>query len=587
MTLLFAAQAEPAATFSLMGIEGALTVVAVAASFAWPRLGAPLFAWIESQFLKLARRPGLSLVVVGLTPLLVRLALLPIHPIPQPFAPDDFSNLLAADTFAHGRLANPTPAMWTHFETIHVDMLPTYASMYFPAQGLLMAAGKVLFGHPWFGVLLSGAFMCSAICWMLQGWLPPSWALLGGLLAVMRIALFSYWTSTYHTAGPICAIGGALVLGAVPRFRKSAQGRYLLAMAAGAGILVISRPYEGMLLCLPVATALIRWQIGTRRISTATLLVRGAPALALLIAALAWLGYYDYRAFGNPLTLPYTVNRASYAMAPYYVWQGPRPEPHYRHAEMRRFYRIDELDDYNRNHSVRGFFMMTTVKGVRGVYFFAGIALIPPLFLLPWAVRDRRTRFLVISLIVLAGGMAIEIYLIPHYLAPFTAAIYAVGLQAMRHLYQCSPGGQPAGRAMCHWLIAICVFMTVLRPFNKQLGCAIPEKPVSSWIVSWFGPDHFITERSQIEQRLQQEAGDQLAIVRYSPDHDPLDEWVYNAADIDSSRIIWARAMDPASDAELIRHYGQRKAWLIQPDSASEEVLPYPLPQQVTGVSFH
>jgi hypothetical protein len=587
MTILLAPEAAHPATFSLMGIEGALTVVLVGISFAWPRLGVPLFTWVESQFMRLARRPVLSLIVVGLAPLVLRLAILPIHPIPQPFAPDDFSNLLAADTFADGRLANPTPAMWIHFETIHVDMLPTYASMYFPAQGLLMAAGKVLFGQPWFGILISGGVMCSAICWMLQGWLPSSWALLGGFLAVMRIALFSYWTSTYHTAGPICAIGGALVLGALPRFRKSGRGRYLFAMAAGAGILVISRPYEGLLLCLPVLAVLVHWQLRTRSISFRTLLMRGTPGLALLIAALAWLGYYDYRAFGNPLTLPYTVNRATYAMAPYYVWQGPRPAPHYRHAEMRRFYQTDELDDYNRNHSVSGFFIMTTVKAIRAVYFFTGIALIPPLFLLPRALRDRRIRFLVISLLVLAAGMAVEIFLIPHYVAPFTAAFYAVGLQAMRHLYQCSPGGQPVGKAMTQWVVAICVLMTVLRPLNKQLGCAIPEKPVSTWIVSWFGPDYFVTQRSLIEQRLDQIPGAQLAIVRYSPDHDPLDEWVYNAASIDSSRIIWARAMDQDSDLELIRHYGQRKAWLVQPDSPSDELIPYPLPQQVTGVSLH
>jgi len=584
MTMFATYQAAPA--FSLMGIEGALTVVAVAASFAWPRLGTRLFAWIELHLSRLARRPILSLVVVGLAPLLIRLALLPIHPIPMPFAPDDFSNLLAADTFLHGRLANPTPVMWTHFETIHVDMLPTYASMYFPAQGLLMAAGKLLFGHPWFGVMVSGAFMCAALLWMLQGWLPPSWALLGAVLAVMRIALFSYWTSTYHTAGPICAIGGALVLGALPRFRRSTRWRYLAIMAGGAVILAISRPYEGLLLCLPVLVALGHWLVKSRRLSVRDVILRATPALALLIAGIGWLGYYDYKAFGSPLTLPYTINRATYAMAPYYVWQGPRPEPHYRHAEMRRFYEIDELEDYKRNHSVSGFFTMTIVKAIRGVYFFTGIALIPPLFLIPWAVRDRRTRFLVISLVVLAAGMAVEIYLIPHYLAPFTAAFYAVGLQAMRHLYQCRPGGQPAGRALIHWIVAICVLMAVLRPFNKQLRCPIPEKPVSTWIVSWFGPDHFVTERSRVEQQLQQLPGNQLAIVRYSPNHDPLDEWVYNAAEIESSKIIWAQAMNPSSDLELIRYYGQRKAWLIQPDSPAEELVPYPLPQQVTGVSL-
>jgi hypothetical protein len=585
--MLLALQTAPPPSLSLMEFEAALTAIAVGASFAWPKLAARFFAFLAAHFGRLARKPVLSLFVVGLTPLLIRLALLPIHPIPMPFAPDDFSNLLAADTFAHGRLANPTPVMWVHFETIYVDVVPTYTSMYMPAQGLVMAAGKVLFGQPWFGVVISGAFMCAALCWMLQAWLPPSWALLGGFLAVMRIALFSYWTNTYHTAGPICAIGGALVLGALPRFKKTAQARYLSVMASGAVILAISRPYEGLLLCLPALIALLVWLIKTRRIPVRTLLLRATPALALLIAGIGWLGYYDYRAFGSPLTLPYTIHRATYATAPYYIWQQARPEPHYRHAEMRRFYKLNELDEYNRNHSVSGFFTMTIVKALRGIYFFTGVALLPPLFLLPWALRDRHIRFLVISLVVLAAGMAVEILLFPHYLAPFTAAFYAVGLQAMRHLYHCRPGGQPVGRAMTQWIIAVCVLMAVMRPFNKQLNSPVPERPVSTWICNWFGPDHFVTQRSIVARQLEQTPGDQLAIVRYSPDHDPIDEWVHNAADIDASRIIWARAMDPASDLELIRYYNQRKAWLVQPDSPSEQIVPYPLPQQVTAGSLH
>src|SRR6202021_2943196 len=127
---------------------------------------------------------------------------------PHPFYPDDFSFLFAADTFAHGRLTNPTPAMWTHFETMHITMHPTYASMFFPAQGLVLAAGKVFFGHPWFGELCVMAMMCAAICWMLQAWLPPTWALLGGALAILRLGLFSYWIATYSGAGSLPALGG-------------------------------------------------------------------------------------------------------------------------------------------------------------------------------------------------------------------------------------------------------------------------------------------------------------------------------------------------------------------------------------------
>jgi hypothetical protein len=252
--------------------------------------------------------------------LLLRLAILPLLPIPLPVLPDDFSFLLSGDTFAHGRLTNPTPAMWVHFESIQIDMKPTYMSMYFPGQGMALAAGKVLFGHPWYGLLAASALMCAAICWMLQAWLPPAWALLGGMLAVLRLGVFSYWINTYTGGGLIAALGGALVLGALPRFMKAARLRNSLLMAVGIILLAITRPYEGILLCLPVAIALGRWLLFAKdRPSVAVLLRSTWAPMALVIAACVWMGYYDYRVFGSPLTPPYSINRATYAITPYYV----------------------------------------------------------------------------------------------------------------------------------------------------------------------------------------------------------------------------------------------------------------------------
>lgn len=297
------------------------------------------------------------------------------------------------------------------------------------------------------------------------------------------------------------------------------------------------------------------------------------------------MGYYDARVFGSPLTLPYTVNRATYALAPYYVWQKPRPEPLYHHAEMRRFYEVDELQDYYRVHSWSGFPKMTLVKALRGILFFSGIALLPPLFMLPSALRDRRVRVLVISLGVLAVGMAIEIYLFPHYLAPFTAAFYGLGIQSLRHLWHWTPGDKPVGMAIARFTVLICVVMAGIRVFDRQLNCPVPGYPVSTWICNWFGPDHFVPERARVEEELSQNPGGQLAIVRYSSTHDPIQEWVYNGADIEGQKVIWARAMDNADDEKLIRYYKDRKAWLIQPDAPAEEIMPYPVPQQVTAAS--
>ena len=523
---------------------------------------------------------------VGLATLLLRLALLPLSPIPLPFIPDDFSFLLAADTFAHGRLTNPTPAMWTHFESIHVSMVPTYMSMYFPGQGLMLAAGKVLFGNPWFGLLIVSALMCAAICWMLQAWLPPSWALLGGILAVLRLGVFSYWINSYTGGGPICALGGALILGSLPRLMKTARFRYGLLMAVGIVLLVVTRPYEGLLLCLPVAFVLGRWAIyGKNRPTPGLLMRRAAFPLALVVAAAAWLGYYDYRAFGSPTTLPYTLNRAQYAVTPYYVWQSQRPEPTYRHDSMRRFYHSAELTDFNKSHSLSGFVPHVLLNATIVMLFFAGPVLFPPLIMLRRVFLDRRIRFLVLCVLILIPGMVIEIYLIPHYVAAYTAAFYAIGLQAMRHLRVWTPEHKPVGLQIVRIIVTLCVVLAVARVFTVPLHLKVAEWPAGEWSLMWYGPEHFGTERAQIEAGLERLPEKQLVLVQASDKRESLDQWVYNAADIDSSKVVWANDMAPADNLQLIQHYPDRKVWLVQMDTMPATISPYPMPIQLNADS--
>jgi hypothetical protein len=573
---------------SISAIEGVLTLLAIGIAFCIPRKSLQWVSRIEALLRRLSRRKALSVVAVGAAAMLLRLAILPLCPIPQEFIPDGFSFLLAGDTFAAGRLANPTPAMWQHFETVHVSMMPTYMSMYFPAQGLILAAGKVLFGQPWLGLLCVNALMCAALCWMLQAWLPPGWALLGGALAVLRLSLFSYWINTYAGGAAIAALGGALVLGAFPRIMRTHRPMRLrdgMLLAAGLVTFELSRPYEGLMLSIPVALALSHWAfLSDKRPARYLLLRRAALPLLLVVAGSAWLAYYDYRAFGSAMTLPYTLNRAQYAVEPYWIWQSPRPEPVYRHAVMRAFYVLQELPIVTSFRTPSGFIIQNLLKPIHILQFFAGIALLPPLIMLPRVLRDRRMRFFALSAIPWTAAIFIQIVLLPHYLAPYTAAFYLIGLQCMRHLRTTSMGRMPVGLWMVRLLVAVCVVMAGIRAFAAPFHLSLADDSPSAWTANWYGPSQLGSPRARIASQLAQMPGQQLAIVRYSPGHDPVREWVYNSADIDRSNVIWAREMSPAEDLKLIRYYNNRKVWLVQPDTQPVSVTPYPMtPSVVTS----
>ncbi|WP_348262185.1 hypothetical protein P8935_20570 [Telmatobacter sp. DSM 110680] len=447
-------------------------------------------------------------------------------------------------------------------------------SMYFPAQGFVLAAGKVLFGNPWFGLLIATSLMCAAICWMLQAWLPASWAFLGGMFAVVHLALFSYWIDTYTGAGSLAALGGALVLGGLPRFTRNQRVHHALLMALGVVLLANTRPFEGLLLFVAVSAFICRWYFSSGcKLTKSRLLLRSAAALVLLIVATLGMGYYNFRVFGSPYTLPYTINRATYGVAPYFIWQSPRPVPIYHNEQMRQLYSSEEMSYYNKVHSLRLYPVVFVYRTFVVSEFYAGLTLLPLLAMLSHVFRDRRLRFLALFLIIALGANAIQIFFVPHYLAPFTAAFYAVGLQCARHFRQWKPGDRPIGRTLVRFAILASLLLVCLRPFAEDLHFKLSDRGSVAW--EWLGVENFGKPRADVERALEHLPGKQLAVVRYSGDHEPDDEWVYNCADIDASKIIWARELDPASNLQLIRYYNSRKVWLIQPDQSPLEIVPY------------
>src|SRR5262249_54750512 len=260
------------------------------------------FRWLsiaEGRLRRLASWRRLSTALVGLLALGVSACVALFTSIAEPHVHDEFSYLLAADTFAHGRLSNPTHPMWVHFESFHIIQRPTYMSKYPPAQGLMLALGQLLGGHPIVGVWLSVGFACAAIYWMMLAWLPPRWALWGGVLVVVGLGLSPSWSQSYW-GGAVAALGGALVFGALRRMGDGPRRRDALLLGVGVAILANSRPYEGLLVSLPAGGLLLAWMVDKHGP-----LARGAigrlvcPILLVLVCTAGTMGLYNWRVTGH------------------------------------------------------------------------------------------------------------------------------------------------------------------------------------------------------------------------------------------------------------------------------------------------
>ncbi len=541
-----------------MGSLASSTAVPTAASRA-----VNLLKLIESAWTKIARRRLFScLLIVGLC-LVLRLALLRVDPKPEPRIHDEFAYIFGAETFAEGRLATPTHPMWRFFETYHINMQPTYVSKYPPAQSTFLALGIRLFGHPWYGVLISVALMCGCICWMLQGWMPPKYALLGGLIAVLVFGATHYWMDSYW-GGAVAAMGGALVFGSLPRLARRGKASAAYVAAAGIGILANSRPFEGLVIVVLTFAALLWW---TR--SRFSVWFRPAvvlPAALILLATLTAMGYYNLRSAGSPTRLAYSLNQQRYSAAPIF-WIMPRYESQhgeYRDASMRVFWESMDVAFYNQvrhNPTILIFRLYKRIRELGGDG--AGLTL---LFLFACALPLVGTPWVRLALGVLVlffSAILLNRYIYPHYLAPAVGTIFVVSLAGLRLLRCVRLGQHDTGRVLVASVIALAgilfFFDTVLTLRDRTLI----KNPTA------------IDFRREVIAKLGNEPGMQLVLVHYADNHDVADEIVYNTPDIDKQKIVWAFDFGPEADRPLFEYYRGRKVWMVQPDGPHPTLEPY------------
>jgi hypothetical protein len=508
------------------------------------------------KIIAFSNRKALICLLMAVLPIAIRVSALRFVPVPSPEICAEFSYLLAADTFASGRLTNPPHPMRVHFETFHEIFRPTYASEFPPGQGLFMAFGQRFLGHPWLGVCISFGLMCGCLCWMLQGFLPPVYALLGTLVAMGEFSLFGYWMDSYW-GGAVAAMGGSLVLGAVPRLAKSTSASASLLASLGLMILALSRPFEGLVVTFAAVAGLLWWHHRLGRplldLFAPRVLV---PCVLVCVAGGSWLGYYNYRVTGHALLTPHTVHERTHLASPTFYLLPARPEPINHHQVMQKNWTGRENLYYlgarhNPLRIVLAFwdilpFLASTLTFFPAV---AGLLAFP---------RGPKMRVTIGVLAALWVTMLLMTSWHPHDYAPGAGLLLIPTMYSLRWL---RVRGRRAGEAAILLFVACCFLRGLLTDSIHEHKTRIP------------------TQRDEATNRVKAVSHNgerHLVIVRYAADHDPLREFVFNRADIDHSFIIWARDMGDAKNRELIDYYPDRRVWLLEPDAPPLKVTPYP-----------
>ena len=535
-------------------IEIVWAAVLVALTLLWRPLIGPAAT-------RLAERMAWSMAILAALPVALRMLLLAHHPVPSPDIFDEFGHLLVGDTLRHFRLANPAHPLPQFFETMFVLQAPSYSSIYPIGQGIALAAGRLIFGLPWAGVLMSTAAFCALCYWMLRAWTSPGWALAGGLLAVFEFGPLSQWTNGYW-GGAFAAMAGCLVFGSLPRLLERARKRDAALLGIGIGLNILTRPYESVFLAVSVAVFFLPALGEAKRLAK--------PALVAAIAVVAAIGvtmFHDKRVTGAWTELPYALSQYEYGV-PASLTFLPDPEPHRELTAQQALEYKSQLAFRGTDRETMQSYLLRLEYRVRYYRFFflPPLLLALPFFLVP--LREWRFAWVAGTLALFALGINFFPAMQTHYLGAVACLFVLV---AVAGLEQMARWNSEAARIVMFLCAAHFLFWYTLHIYDsRQFSIAL--RPYETWD----GLNHQNPERRiAVNRWLAGMPGKLLIFVRYSPQHIFQDEWVYNDADLDAARVVWARDLGPAENQKLRAYYPDRQVLMFEPDGRPMRLEPY------------
>lgn len=533
-----------------------IVIAAILIAILVPRLGSVQFSNVEKGLRSIADRPILSSILVGASAILARLSLIPFLGTTQVIAPDEGSILLQAQTYVAGHFGNHGAPLPPSFESFYVILQPVYASMYPVLRAAPMALTHLVGLGYWAGILLTMAALAVATYWLIRAFRLPGYGLVCALLIIFRYGLFSFWVNSYESAA-FTALGGVLlVLG----YKRLSERSIVYAVLFGLGlfILMTTRPFEGFVFSLPFLVA-VAW----RAIDSRAEPLGNVPAVAIGVAVFVGLGlgltlYSNQLITGSWRMFPYNLYRTTYAQTPAFLFEHLIHGGSARYDLARRYLDL-EAEAYFRNHGLLGVLNAELMRLRNSWNFYVGFALLIPFLAGLQSLRNHKV--ILASVITLGAGLAVETWGHAHYASPLFGVILLTIAFGFGRLRNWTPHGKPLGAALGRMLV-IGLVLGELAPLWVALSHAKIGNPTSGEVASsccWIRPTSI---HSLIDSYLEDlHAGKRIVFVDTGP-RAPLSVIIYNDADLQDAKTIWANA-DPVYDASVRARFPGREAWRL------------------------